>query len=96
MAITVASFLRDRPEFEAAGEALVKATLDQAALRISAGSWGTGYDSAHGLMTAHLLWTSPFGASMRLDGDGSAGRSRYLEEFERLRLELIPRIMVLR
>lgn len=96
MAITVEAFVRARPEFESAGEALVAETLAQAAVRISSDSWGTGYDNAHSLMTAHLLWTSPFGASMRLDGASDAGRSRYLEEFERLRLERIPRMMVLR
>ena len=75
---------------------LVKSALDQAAPRVDVAVWGNAYDVAHSLMTAHLLWSSPFGASMRLDGDTAAGRSRYLEEFERLRLERVPRMLVLR
>jgi hypothetical protein len=96
MAVTSTTFLRANPEFAAAGAQLVVAKLAEAALRINAADWGTAYDLAHSLMTAHLLWSSPFGSSMRLDGGSDAGRSRYLEEFERLRLERLPRMLVLR
>ncbi len=96
MTVTATSFMRDRKEFASAGPQLVTSTLAEAATRISAAEWGTAYDTAHSLMTAHLLWSSPFGSSMRLEGGSEASKSRYLEEFERLRLERIPRIMVLR
>lgn len=96
MAVTAETFMRARQEFVPAGEALVAETLAEAATRLSSESWGNSYDNALSLMTAHLLWSSPFGAGMRLDGGGEATTSRYLQELERLRVERIPRIMVLR
>ncbi len=91
-----AEFLRRFPEFESAGEQLVTSNLAEAAARISGGEFpGTTSDVALGYLAAHLLWSSPFGASMRLDSAGEELTSRYWAEFERLRLERVPRIIVL-
>jgi hypothetical protein len=94
MTITAETFVRDKPEFESAGEALVTATIALAAPRVSADQYGDAYDDAHTLMTAHLLWDSPFGASMRRDG-GTDAESPYVTELKALRLERVPRMMVL-
>jgi len=94
MTITAESFFRDRPEFESAGEALVATTIALAALRVSAEQYGDAYDDALSLMTAHLLWDSPFGASMRRDG-GDDAQGPYATELGKLRLERVPRMLVL-
>lgn len=96
MTVTAESFVRERPEFESAGEALVKAALDEAALELDATAWGSTYDTAHSLLTAHKLWSSPFGVSMRLDGGNDQDASRYSAQLATLQVKRIPRIMVLR
>jgi hypothetical protein len=95
MALTAATFMQERPEFESAGTQLVVATMADAALRVSAAEFGAKYDDALSLMTAHLLWTSPFGCSMRLDGGGDDNTSRYLTELRALTRENVPRMAVL-
>jgi len=75
---------------------MVVAVLNEASARIALESFPTpSKDVACGYYAAHLLWSSPFGASMRLDGAGEELTSPYLGEFERLRLERVPRIVVL-
>jgi hypothetical protein len=94
MAFNAATFIRERPEFASAGAQLVTSTSLLAAKRVSAAEYGDAYDNALALMTAHLLWDSPFGASMRRDG-GAAAASPYLTELANLRVERVPRILVL-
>jgi hypothetical protein len=94
MALTPAIFIRDRPEFRSAGTQMVASMMVDAAKRVSAAEYGDSYDQALALMTAHLLWDSPFGASMRRDG-GADAASPYLTELANLRLERVPRILVL-
>lgn len=84
-----------RPEFSSAGTQLVAAAIAEAAREIDAGAWGNVYDTALSLLTAHKLWSSPFGASMRLDGAGEDDSSRYSAQLATLRLARIPRITVL-
>lgn len=94
--MTPAEFLLRFPEFASAGTALVTANIAEAAARISGGEFpGATSDVAIGYLAAHLLWVSPFGSSMRLDSAGEELTSRYWAEFERLRLERVPRIIVL-
>lgn len=94
--MTAAEFVRRFPEFSTAGPELVVAVLKEAAARIEAGNFpGTTAGAAAGYYAAHLLWSSPFGSTMRLDSDGNELEDRYLSEFERLRLERVPRIIVL-
>ena len=94
--MTAAEFLRRFKEFEAAGPSLVTSALAEASARVDAGAFTTATrEIACAYYAAHLLWSSPFGASMRLDGAGEELTSPYLGEFERLRLERVPRILVL-
>jgi hypothetical protein len=89
-------FLRRYPEFAAAGAALIVAAIAEASGRIAGESFpSTTKSAAVGYYAAHLLWSSPFGVTMRLDGAGEELTSPYLGEFERLRLERVPRIVVL-
>jgi Protein of unknown function (DUF4054) len=94
MTVTAASFKTARPEFVTASDALVTEALATAALRVDASQYGTGYDHALSLKAAHLLWDSPFGVSMRRDG-GAAAASPYETELATLRIERVPRILVL-
>jgi hypothetical protein len=94
--VTSAEFLRRFPEFDSAGPSLVVAKLTEASARLSGDAFVTpSLDLAQGYLAAHLLWSSPFGASMRLDGAGEELASPYWGEFERLRLERVPRVIVL-
>lgn len=94
--MTSAEFLRRFPEFQSAGVQLVVEKLTEAAARLSAEAFtAPSLDVAQGYLAAHLLWSSPFGASMRLDGAGEELTSPYWAEFERLRMERVPRVMVL-
>lgn len=89
--MTLIVFRATYPEFKQTGDADVQIKLAEAARRISSDAFGDRYDDAHGLMAAHLLWISPFGATMRLDGD--AGGSRYAAEFAELRSETVTSIL---
>lgn len=94
MALDAPTFIRQRPEFESAGTSLVRDAIADAALRVSLDEFGTRYDDALSLMAAHLLWDSPFGASMRRDG-GQDAASPYLVELRALTRENVPRMAVL-
>lgn len=94
--MTAAEFLRRFPEFQSAGVQLVVSKLTEAAARLSGETFlAPSLDVAQGYLAAHLLWTSPFGASMRLDSAGEELTSTYWAEYERLRLERVPRVIVL-
>lgn len=89
-----ATFVRRNPEFDTASDQLVREKLAEAELRLDASAWGSVYEKALEYMTADLLWKSPFGVSMRQDGNDKAV-SYYEEKFAELRMERIPRVMVL-
>lgn len=59
------TFRQRFPEFDQASDRLVNGALAEAAGQTSAEAWGENYDTAHALLTADILWLSPFGASMR-------------------------------
>lgn len=82
------------PEFASSSPGLVEAKLLEAESQISRTAFGDQYDTAHGYLTAHLLWSSPYGAGMRLEGGGESTESRYLRSFNALRLATVPRIIV--
>lgn len=94
MAVTTTSFQLERPEFQPAGAELIAANIALALQRVSADEFGDAYDQAVSLMTAHLLWSSPYGVAMRRDG-GEDAESPYLTEFLALRRERIPSILVI-
>ena len=84
------------PEYATTGEALAQAALDEAALSVDASVYRQKYDAAHGALAAHLLWTGAFGTTTRLDGDKEPeSKSRYWQEFVRIRREVAPRQIVL-
>lgn len=83
MAVTVETFLDSYPEFNPAGEPLIQAKLDDAALLVDADIWGTREDMGVMLTTAHLLAQSPFGQQARLvSKDGSSTYSRELARMQ--------------
>ena len=84
------------PEFDATGEALVQAALDEAAQSVDTEVYRQKYDAAHAALAAHLLWTGAFGMTTRLDGDKEPeSKSRYWQEFMRIRREVAPRMLVI-
>ncbi len=93
--MTVGQFLASFPEFEAAGSSLIAAKLLEAGQLHGLDTYGTSFDVAVGYQAAQLLWDSPYGVSMRLDGEGRDIPSRYLLMLEQLRLARVPRIIVL-
>lgn len=92
--MTYADFTTAYPEFDTMSAELVEAKLSLARKRVSEETYGDRHDEAVGLMAAHLLWTSPFGASTRLDGGDKEASNRYWDEFVRLRREVCPTIIV--
>lgn len=94
MAVTYASFIAERPEFSRTAEALIAAKIAEATLRVGA-VWGERRDAGISLLTAHLLWSSPFGATTRLEGDRDPKeKSRYWGEFRTMARELGLRFAV--
>lgn len=81
MPVTVASFKAQYPEFEEAGDPLIQAKLNDAAVNVDAATWGTEADAAVMLTAAHNLAISPFGRNTRLDKDDPT-RSIYGEELK--------------
>jgi len=93
--MNLSDFRDARPEFDQiSDDEYVQGKLDEAARQLSEDAWGDHYDDAHSLVAAHLLWNSPLGSTMRLDGGSEDSSGRYLKQFERLRLAVIPRMMV--
>lgn len=62
----LAAFRVRHPSFDRAGDALVQAVLDAAALELDAEIFDTNFDEAHGLLTAHKLSCAPEGKNARL------------------------------
>ncbi len=86
------TFVNRYPEFDRASSDLVQATLTETAARLSTEVFGARWDEAHGALTAHTLWASPFGVALRLDGDTPDGESKYWKHFEKVRKEVtVPR-----
>lgn len=79
--MTSDAFLDRYPEFDHEDNGLlVAATLAEVATNLDASVFGSRYDEAHGALTAHKLWASAFGVSLRGDGD-SPDESRYLAHY---------------
>ena len=80
MALTLADFREEYPEFDRASDALVQKLLDRAEERTPPDIWGELEDQGHGLLAAHLLTLRPEAKEMRLE----SGKSTYQEERELL------------
>ena len=78
------------PEFDEAADALVQDKLDEAASGLYSGAFGSRYDEAHGLLTAHSLAMSPFGRALRQEDDKETA---YEVRLKQVRREAIPRII---
>lgn len=91
--MTAAEFLAIYQEFRSVGTEQLEATLAQAALSIDASIFGAKADAAIGTLTGHLLWLSPYGASLRTTTEAPI-ESPYLKEFKRLSYEVAPRMFV--
>ena len=68
------------PEFKNATDALIDATLAEAALEIDVEVWADRYDAGHGFLTAHKLALSPFGQTARMVS--AQGNTTYQKHFE--------------
>jgi hypothetical protein len=64
--VTKEVFAQRFPEFAAAGDPLIVATLDAAFAELCAEAWGALYDEAHGLLAASKLANSPLGHGLRM------------------------------
>ena len=82
--MVITDFRAGFPEFNAVSPTMVQSHLDETALELAAADWGNRFDTAHGLLTASRLWSSPFGATMRLDNEGNKRDDPYLEQYENL------------
>lgn len=94
--MTRAEFVARYPEFSERSDEILDGALADAAAALSSETFGSSYDRAQGLRAAHLLWTSQFGTTTRLDGDKDPEtKSRYWQEYKRLEREVVPRAIVL-
>lgn len=76
------TFLDRYPEFDLPENAdLVEQTLAEVLAKLDASVFGSRLDEAHGALTAHTLWASPFGLSLRGDSD-SPSKSKYLDHYK--------------
>jgi hypothetical protein len=94
--VLIASFRARYPEFSNASDSLVVSCLNEAEMELVANAdWGNRFDTAHGLLTADKLWSSPFGATMRLDDAGKVmASSRYAKQLGELHVKTFPKILV--
>jgi hypothetical protein len=65
--------------------------LDEAAGKLSVSVLGDRYDEAHGLLTATLLWESPFGAPLRLE----TSENPYRKQFNDVKRDRAPSVIVI-
>lgn len=89
--MNLASFRIRYPEFARADDTLVQAHLDEAEGGLDPAVYGTRFDEAHGLLTAHTLSISPFGRALRQEGDEE---SLYLNRYMAVRRAMVPRMIV--
>lgn len=80
------AFLVRYPEFSTVDTALITAILAEVAFGLDAGIYGLRFAAAQGALTAHKLWLSPAGVSLRVDSDAK-DKSDYLLEFQQIRRE---------
>lgn len=86
MAVTVARFVNDFPEFRDTDEAQITAKLTQAARRINVPVWGTAADDGVMFLAAHLLSISPAGEGARIQTEKR--EDVYLLEWNRMKREV--------
>jgi hypothetical protein len=88
--VTAEEFLDRHPEFDREdSRELVEQALAEAQVEVDeaggVGALSTRYDAAHGYLTAHKLWVSPYGVTLRLDPSSETkGESYYLDQYNRI------------
>ena len=93
--MTPGEFLERFPEFRSAGDLLIGLVLDEAAGEVSEETFGSQTQAAIGHLAAHKLVISPYGVSLRLDGNGKElPTNQYLAEFQRIRRMVVVRTFV--
>lgn len=76
--LSIVAFRQEFPEFVDAGDGLVAAKLAEAHRSFDTDLFGDRYLDAVKYKTAHLIASSPFGRSLRLNrGDGGEGDTIY-------------------
>lgn len=91
--MTYAAFIILYPAFTVIDQGQVQAQLDEVALGLDVTIYGTRFDAAHGALTAHELFISPAGLSLRTESDNTDS-SDYLKKFQKIRREVAPRFAV--
>lgn len=81
--MTREEFLVRFPEFESDGPTPLDSILAEVENELVEDDFDEQFDAAHGYLTAHRLWASPFGAPLRIDG-ADTSTSDYLKEFQRI------------
>lgn len=87
MAVTYATFLVRFKEFEKADQPLIEAEIALVTQQVNAQVWGEQTDDAIGLLVAHRIAKRPAGQFARLVN--KSGSTFYLEEYERMRDEIL-------
>lgn len=85
--MTPAAFITRYPEFETTDPDLVSAVLAEVGFGLDPTVYGLRFDAAHGALTAHRLWMSPAGVSLRGDST-QTDTSDYLKAFQQVRREV--------
>ncbi len=82
--MTSDEFLDRYPEFDTddSGE-LVEKILAEVATELVDEDFDEHYDAAHGALTGHRLWASPFGLSLRQEGEDTS-TSKYLRQYNQI------------
>ena len=75
------------PEFNGVVDGLINLALADAADRVSPGVYKNQLGRAHGLMTADILVSSPWGQSARLDPKAVDGKTTYSAQLDKIRSE---------
>lgn len=91
--MTYAAFIILYPAFTVVDQTLVQAQLDEVALGLDPTIYGARFDAAHGALTAHELFISPAGLSLRTESDNTDS-SDYLKKFQKIRREVAPKFAV--
>lgn len=85
--MTSTSFLTLYPEFSPVDAGQLQGMLDEVATGLDPSVYGPRWDAAHGALTAHQLFISPAGLSIRGDST-ETDTSDYFEKFKRIRREV--------
>lgn len=78
----LATFKTQYPELRSAGDTLLQAFLDAAALEIDLEIWDTLSDQGQGLLAAHNLTMSPWGQAARMQPKD--GVTTYGQKYEKM------------